>query len=170
MTAEFPMVSEFGPATPACDGRANGSAVATTAAILRRYRPATDVPPLKALGISMGGRHRAADPMSRHGQCPNPWCPYCSYLELKANHVGVGYGRLSIAQLRAHAQARHAIHLPGWYAEIHLVSASSYSATVAATGRSDDSQGGRFRHSITVWAVGRTARSGRPADSVPGVF
>ena len=114
----------------------------------------------------MGRRHGAADPTSTHGRCPSPWCPYCSYLELKANHVGVGYGRLSIDQLRAHALARHAIHLPGWYAEIQLVSASSYSATVAAKGRSDDSRGGRFRHSIAVWAVGQTAPSGRPATYI----
>ena len=162
MSREFPMISEFRSDSPSCPRGKNGCAVATTEAILRRYRPGEAVPRQTDLGDSMGRRHRHHDPHSTHGICPSAWCPYCSYLELKARHVPVGYGRLDIAQLRSHLRHRHAIHLGGTYHPIRLVKATSYSEHVPARGRSDNTNQGRFGHSIVVWQVGEARADGLP--------
>jgi hypothetical protein len=167
MSRDFPMVSEFREDSPRCPATGwNGCAVAATEALLRRYRLGLVLPTQKKLGDSMGRRHRAMDGTSTHGICPSPWCPYCSYLELKGWHVPVGYGRISIAQLRDHARARHAVHLGGWYQAIHAVPPSSYSRDAPARGRSDTSLDGKFRHSIVVWEVGRARPDGEPATYI----
>ncbi len=79
---------------------------------------------------SMGRRHRvwakAHGTSSTHGMCPSAYCPVCSYLELKAHHVPVAYGRLTVNQMRAHLRRRHAVHLGGIYTQIRLVGKTSY--------------------------------------------
>jgi hypothetical protein len=162
MSREFPMISEFRSDSPRCPKGNNGCAVATTEALLRRYRPGEAIPRQTDLGESMGRRHRQMDRNSTHGVCPRAWCPYCSYLELKARNVPVGYGRLTIAQMRSHLRMRHAIHLGGTYHPIRLVKTSSYNDGVPARGRSDDTNQGKYNHSIVVWQVGEA----RP-DQVP---
>jgi len=162
MTREFPMISEFRSDSPTCPKGWNGCAVATTEALLRRYLPGQPVPKQKDLGDSMGRRHRQMDHTSSHGICPGAWCPYCSYLELKARGIPMGYGRLSIEQLRAHLLLRHAVHLGGMYHPIRQVSSTSYSSTVPARGRSDTTLDGKFRHSIVVWQVGQARQDRTP--------
>ena len=87
MTREFPMISEFRSDSPTCPKGWNGCAVATTEALIRRYLPGQPVPNQVDLGDSMGRRHRQMDHTSSHGICPGAWCPYCSYLELKARGI-----------------------------------------------------------------------------------
>ena len=166
MTREFPLISEFRPDSPRCPTGWNGCAVASTEAILRRYLPGEPVPSQLVLAESMGRRHRQMDPTSTHGICPRAWCPYCSYLELKARHVAVGYGRLSIAQFRAHLTKRHAIHIGGVYQPIRLVSAQSYSKNVPARGRSDNRDQGKFGHAIVAWQVGESRPDGTPRSYI----
>lgn len=163
-----PPISQFRADSPRCGDTWNGGAVAVTEAILRRYRPDEAIESQQSLGRSMAVRHRRADPSSRHGICPTGWCTFCSYLELKARHVAVGYGRLDVAQLRAHAILRHAIHLEGWYAEIRTVGPSGYGPTVPARGRSDTKDDGRFRQAIVVWGAGRLGRDGLPQTYIVG--
>lgn len=162
MSREFPMISEFRSDSPRCPSGPSGCAVATTEAILRRYRPADAVPKQTDLGISMGRRHRQQDHNSTHGICPSAWCPYCSYLELKARHLPVAYGRLKLEQLRSHLRLRHAVHLGGYYHAIRLVKANTYSDSVLARGRSDDNHQAKFNHSIVVWQVGAARPDGVP--------
>jgi hypothetical protein len=165
MTREYPMVSQFRADSPKCPSRGFiGCAVATTEALLRRYRPQDQPIRQVDLAASMGRRHRVwakkNGGKSTHGVCPSAFCPFCSYLELKARLVPVAYGRLTVAQLRAHLRKRHAIHLGGTYGEIHKVSPSSYSSTTVARGRSDSGIVGG--HSIVVWEVGEEAPDGTP--------
>jgi hypothetical protein len=165
MTREYPMVSQFRSDSPHCPSRGFiGCAVATTEALLRRYRPHDQPIRQDLLGESMGRRHRAwakaHGQKSTHGNCPSAFCPFCSYLELKARHVPVGYGRLSVAQLRAHLRKRHAVHLGGIYTEVHLVSPTSYTKDTVARGRSDATMKGG--HSIVVWEVGDEAPDETP--------
>jgi hypothetical protein len=162
MSREFPMISEFRADSPKCPRGWNGCAVAATEAILRRYRPWDAVPAQAALGELMGRRHRQKDATTTHGICPRAWCAYCSYLELKARHVPVGYGRLSVVQLRDHVRHQHAVHLGGLYNAIHLVSPGSYSRTVPARGRADDTNQAKFAHSLVVWQVGQVRPNGDP--------
>ena len=75
MSREFPMISEFRSDSPRCPNGPNGCVVATTEAILRRYRPADAVPKQIALGIVMGRRHRQLDRGSTHGTCPERLVP-----------------------------------------------------------------------------------------------
>ena len=110
----------------------------------------------------MGRRHRQMDPGSTHGICPRAWCSYCSYLELKAHHVPVGYGRLTIAQFRSHLAVQHAIHVAGWYQSIRRVEASSYDDRRPARGRSDDHEQAKFHHSLVAWQVSETHSDGTP--------
>jgi hypothetical protein len=165
MSAEYPMVSQFRSDSPTCPARGHiGCAVATTEALLRRYRPHDPRVRQDALAESMGRRHRvwgkAHGETWTHGECPSAFCPFCSYLELKAHHVPVAYGRLSIGQLQAHLRKRHAVHLGGTYGEIHLVSAASYTKDTVARGRSDGGMTGG--HSIVVWEVGQENANGTP--------
>ena len=165
MTREYPMVSQFRSDSPRCPTRGFiGCAVATTEALLRRYRPHDTPIRQDALAESMGRRHRvwakAHGQTSTHGLCPSAYCPFCSYLELKARHVPVAYGRLSVAQLRAHLRKRHAVHLGGLYTEVHLVSSTSYTKETVARGRSDATMKGG--HSIVVWEVGEEGPDGTP--------
>lgn len=165
MTSEFPMVSQFRSDSPNCPSRGFiGCAVATTEALLRRYRPLDARIRQEALAESMGRRHRvwakSHGAKSTHGLCPSAFCPFCSYLELKARHVPVAYGRLSVSQMRAHLRKRHAVHLGGTYTEIHLVNRNSYTKDTVARGRSDGSMKGG--HSIVVWEVGDEAPNGTP--------
>lgn len=165
MTRDYPMVSQFRPDSPHCPSRGFiGCAVATTEALLRRYRPHDTPIRQDALAESMGRRHRAwakaHGQTSTHGICPSAYCPFCSYLELKARHVPVAYGRLSVAQLRAHLRKRHAVHLGGTYTEIHLVRAADIRKDTAARGRTDAMMKGG--HSIVVWEVGEEAPDGTP--------
>ena len=162
MSREFPMISEFRPDSPRCPRGMNGCAVATTEALIRRYLPHKPIPRQVDLGESMGRRHRHMDGQSTHGICPSAWCPYCSYLELKAGHIPVGYGRLTVAQLRSHLRMRHAVHLGGTYHPIRLVSTSTYNEHVPARGRSDNTKEGKFNHSIVVWQVGEIQPDGVP--------
>ena len=166
--AKYPVISQFRADSPRCDGTWNGGGVAVTEAILRRYRPDESLGSQQALGASMGARHRRADPSSQHGICPVGWCTFCSYLELKARHVPVAYGRLDLRQLRGHAIRRHAIHLTGWYAEIRAIGPSAYGPVVPARGRSESSDDARFRQAIVVWGPGRTSRDGRPVTYIVG--
>jgi len=160
------MISEFRSDSPKCPTGWNGCAVATTEALLRRYLPGQPIPRQVDLGESMGRRHRQMDHMSTHGVCPSAWCSYCSYLELKARGIAVGYGRLTVAQLRSHLRMRHAIHLGGFYHRIHQVGTASYSASVPARGRSDTTLDGKFRHSIVVWQVARARADGTPTSYI----
>jgi hypothetical protein len=165
MTREYPMVSQFRSDSPHCPSRGFiGCAVATTEALLRRYRPHDQPIRQDLLGESMGRRHRAwakaHGQTSTHGICPSAYCPFCSYLELKARHVPVGYGRLSVGQLRAHLRKRHAVHLGGTYTEISIVDPKSYTNGTVARGRSDAKMKGG--HSIVVWEVGQEAPDGAP--------
>jgi hypothetical protein len=165
MSSEHPMVSQFRPDSPTCPSRGFiGCAVATTEALLRRYRPNDAHVRQDVLAASMGRRHRIwakkHGGSSTHGLCPSAFCPFCSYLELKAHHVPIAYGRLSVNQVRAHLRKRHAVHLGGTYAEVHLVNKDSYSKDAVARGRSDSMiKGG---HSIVVWEVGDEAPNGTP--------
>jgi hypothetical protein len=162
MSREFPMISEFRTDSPRCPEGKNGCAVATTEALIRRYLLHEPIPRQVDLGESMGRRHRQMDRASTHGICPTAWCPYCSYLELKARHIPVGYGRLTIDQLRSHLRRRHAVHLGGTYHPIRLVKTSSYNDHVPARGRSDNTDEGKFGHSIVVWQVGQARPDGVP--------
>jgi hypothetical protein len=159
------MVSQFRSDSPTCPSRGFiGCAVATTEALLRRYRPHDAHIRQDALAESMGRRHRAwaraNGTSSNHGLCPSAFCPFCSYLELKARHVPVAYGRLTVSQMRAHLRKRHAVHLGGEYSKIHLVAPTSYTKETVARGRSDRSMKGG--HSIVVWEVGDEAPNGTP--------
>jgi hypothetical protein len=159
------MVSQFRSDSPTCPSRGYiGCAVATTEALLRRYRPHDARVPQEELARSMGRRHRvwakAHGTKSMHGLCPSAYCPFCSYLELKAHHVPVAYGRLTVNQMRAHLRKRHAVHLGGIYTEIRLVGKSSYTKDTVARGRSDAGMVGG--HSIVVWEVGEEAPNGTP--------
>jgi hypothetical protein len=78
----------------------------------------------------------------------------------------VGYGRLSIVQLREHLGRRRAIHLGGWYHAIRLVSKNSYSAQVVARGRSDNTNQAKFGHSLVVWQVGEARTDGVPLSYI----
>lgn len=165
MTTKFPMVSQFRSDSPTCPTRGSiGCAVATTEALLRRYRPQDAHLRQDALAASMGRRHRVwaktHGTSSTHGLCPSAFCPFCSYLELKARHVPVAYGRLTVTQMRAHLRKRHAVHLGGKYTEIHLVGRNTYTKGTVALGRSDASMIGG--HSIVVWEVGDEAPNGTP--------
>lgn len=165
MTREYPMVSQFRSDSPHCPTRGFiGCAVATTEALLRRYRPQDKPIRQDLLAESMGRRHRvwakAHGQSSTHGVCPSAYCPFCSYLELKARHVPVAYGRLGVGQLRAHLRKRHAVHLGGTYTEIHIVDPKSYTKDTVARGRSDAKMKGG--HSIVVWEVGEEAPDGTP--------
>jgi hypothetical protein len=166
MSREFPMISQFRVDSPACPNGHNGSVVAGTEAILRRYRPGEPLPRQSELGASMGRRHRQREPDCVHGICPRAWCLLCSYLELKARHVPVGYGRLTIAQFRSHLRRRHAIHVGGSYEPVRHVGATSYSDRVPARGRSDDHDQGKFQHSLVAWQVGEGPPDGAPSTYI----
>ena len=147
------VVSEFGPGTPSCDGGSNGCMVATAAAMLIGFgkpipRIAGGRPDLINLGASMGARHRANDPTSRHGICPHGWCSYCAYLELRARGVPCAFGKLTLAEIRAYAKAGHAMAVPGWYGWVPFIKTGSYNAHAFATGRSDTFQGW---HGVAIW-------------------
>ena len=164
MSRQFPMVSQFRRDSPRCPENGYiGCAVATTEALLRRYRPQDAHIRQDALAEKMGRRHRKHDSRSMHGECPHAYCPFCSYLELKAHHVPIAYGRLTIAQMRAHLRKRHAVHLGGPYSQIHLVSPTSYSKETVARGRSDRGmKAPHDGHSIVVWRIGDEAPNGKP--------
>jgi hypothetical protein len=168
LTADYPAVSQFRSDSPRCGATWNGCAVAATEAILRRYRPDVTLGSQRKLGQSMGLRHRRVDRRSHHGVCPVGWCTYCSYLELKARLVPVGYGKLTIEQVRAHAVRRHALHLAGWYGEIRAIGSDEYGSRTPAGGRSDTAVGDRFLHSIVIWAAGRVDDEGRPTTYIVG--
>lgn len=164
----FPAVSQFRSDSPRCGPIWNGSAVAVTEAILRHYLPEVPVGSQQELGQSMSRRHRRVDGRSRHGVCPVGWCTFCSYLELKAQFIAVGYGRLTTDQIRAHALRGHALHLAGWYAEIRAIGPDDSSPDKPPRGRSDTTGNGRFRHSVVVWAAGRTTEEGVPETYIVG--
>jgi len=152
MADPYPMYPEVEPAAanaPYCGSSAVGCTVCSTAAIITRFKK-TRITDLKALGRSMGARHRAADPRVRHGICPHAWCHYCMYLELKARGIPVAYGKLSWTQVIAHVKAGHPIGLPHKYGILAKVSPKSYSTTTPAKGRVDDFTG---QHSAVLWAV-----------------
>ena len=103
MTDPYPLYPEVEPGAahaPYCGGGAVGCTVCSTAAIIERFK-GTKITDLTALGRSMGVRHRAADPRVTHGICPDAWCHYCMYLELKARGIPVGYGNLTWDQIQA---------------------------------------------------------------------
>jgi hypothetical protein len=163
MTREFPMISQFRKVSSRCKTLGSiGCAVATTEAMIRRYRPGVELPDQQDLGRSMGRRHRRAAPESAHGKCPSAWCPFCSYLELKAWNVPVAYGRLSVHRLRRRLARRKAVHIGGWYDAIHQVHPTSYDRETPARGRSDRSMDGEFLHSLVAWRVGEVKDDGTP--------
>jgi hypothetical protein len=167
----YPVVREFGPGSTTCassGGHGTGCAVCTAAAILLRWgAPIPTLPDgrtldAESLGASMGGRHRAADRTSRHGlslvqgqRCSGGyWCAYCIYLELKARHVPVAYGKLNESQLLMHLAAGHPIAVPGDYWQVPVVSRASVDAHTPARGRVQSSLSARpFGHMVTLWGL-----------------
>ena len=147
----YPTYPEVEPAAadaPYCGGSAVGCTVCSTASMIERFK-GTVITDLAALGRSMGVRHRAAGAPT-HGICPEAWCHYCMYLELKARGVPVAYGNLTWAQIVAQVEAGHPVGLPHQYGALNRVQANSYSTTVPAKGRVDGFAGA---HSCVLWAI-----------------
>jgi len=156
MADPYPMYPEVEPAAanaPYCGRSAVGCTVCSTAAIITRFKK-TRITDLKALGRSMGARHRAADSRVEHGICPRAWCHYCMYLELKARGIPVAYGQLTWSQIIGHVKAGHPIAIPYKYGILARVAPSSFSTTDPAKGRVDDFTG---PHSSVLWAIKGTA-------------
>ena len=97
----------------------------------------TPVTDLGALFASMTKRHRNVDPSCNHGIPDHGACAYCIFLELYARGLPVAYAALDWTQITAAFSAGHYVALAGMYGKIPWVSASSYSSTIPAEGRSD---------------------------------
>jgi hypothetical protein len=152
MADPYPLYPEVEPAAanaPYCGSSAVGCTVSSTASMITRFK-GYRITDLKALGRSMGARHRAQDSRVTHGICPDAWCHYCMYLELKARGIPVAYGNLTWAQIMAHVKAGHPVAIPYKYGVLRRVAPSSYSATTPARGRVDGFLGS---HSSVIWAV-----------------
>lgn len=174
----YPNVHEFGLGATTCPSGhqvGTGCAVCSTANVMLRYgveipRLSDGTPNMVALGRRMGERHREATPGNRHGlslipgqQCAGGyWCAFCAYLELKASHVPVAYGNLTVQQIRAQLDAKHPIVLPGDYWQVPVVSSSSFSAGKPARGRVQSHLSTRpFGHMVTAWESLRSQTEGR---------
>jgi hypothetical protein len=155
MADPYPLYPEVEPAAanaPYCGSSAVGCTVCSTASIITRYKRVR-ITDLKALGRSMGARHRRADSRVRHGICPNAWCHYCMYLELKARGIPVAYGNLTWAKIVAQVKAGHPVGIPYKYGVLRRVSPNSFSRTTPAKGRVDSFTGS---HSSVLWAISGT--------------